>query len=142
MRDKIWLINKLEQIWNTYFPDLEKKNEIRIMFKGKSKNTFGNIKLTKDKASLIRINELFTDERIPEWIIELTIAHELVHYSHGFFSSHSKKFKHPHQGNIVKKELISRGFNLKQHNENKWFKEFWIKNFEEIKKDYLIQNPP
>ncbi len=137
MRDKIWLMNRLEQIWGRYFLDSEKKNEIRIMFKGKSRNNFGNIRLTKDEATLIRINELFRNEKVPEWIIDLTIAHELVHYIHGFFSPHPRMYKHPHKGSVVKKELIKRGFDLGKYNESKWFKEFWLKNFEEIKKGYL-----
>ena len=51
-------------------------------------------------------------ELIPEYVIDTTVAHELVHYMHGFFSPHQRLYKHPHKGGIVTKELKKRGFDF------------------------------
>mgnify|MGYP001565825148 CR=1 FL=1 len=109
MRDDHWLANRLKFIWKS-FQDVEKRNDIVIKFKGRWKNKFGHIKKL-DKDTEIVINSLFKNLNIPEYIIDLTIAHELVHYMHGFNSPHKKLFRYPHKGNIVNKELKKRGFN-------------------------------
>ena len=73
-RDNEFLKNKLELIWER-FSDVERKNNINIRFKGKWKNKFGHIKKLKDGDSEIVINGYFRDQKIPEYIIDLTIAH-------------------------------------------------------------------
>ena len=103
----------------------EKKNNVIVRFKGKWKNKFGHIKLLKDKSSEIVINSLFQDERIPEFIIDLTLAHELVHYSHGFNSPLERKFTHPHKGNVVNKELSKRGLRDLVKKEKDFVKKEW-----------------
>ncbi len=110
MRDNLWLEQRLSQIWGLLFPEIGKLNKVNIRFKGKWKNKFGHIKLLKNRDTEIAINSLFKDQRIPEYIIDLTIAHELVHYAHGFSSPHPRKHKHPHAGGIVTRELKQRGF--------------------------------
>ena len=126
MRDDQWLNERLENIWRLLFPDVEKANNVSARFKGKWKNKFGHIKLLRNKNSEIAVNSLFKNTVIPEYIIDITLAHELVHYSHGFNSPLKKLFKHPHKGNIVEKELKKRGFeNMikleKDFVKNKWF---------------------
>ena len=117
----------MDNIWKTKFSDVERKNDIIIRWKGRWKNKFGHIKRLKNKDSEIGINALFKDEKIPEYIIELTIAHELVHYMHGFNSPHPRMFKHPHKGNIVNKELKKRGYFKEIKMERIWFKNVWLK---------------
>ena len=126
MRDDQWLNERLENIWRLLFPDIEKANNVSARFKGKWKNKFGHIKLLRNKNSEIAVNSLFKNTVIPEYIIDITLAHELIHYSHGFNSPLKKLFKHPHKGNIVEKELKKRGFeNMikleKDFVKNKWF---------------------
>lgn len=125
MRDDFWLKERLDAIWSLLFADVEKKNIVLIHFKGKWRNKFGHIKRLKNKDSEIAINGMFRDERIPEFIIDVTIAHELVHYMHGFNSPHPKLFSHPHQGGIVNKELKRRGFAENLMKEKVWVKESW-----------------
>ena len=126
MRDDSWLKNRLEQIWELLFPDVPKKNFITVKFKGKWKNKFGHIKLLKDGTTEIAINSLFKDDRVPEYIIDVTLAHELVHYLHGFCSPLKRKYKYPHAGGIVEKELKKRGFEHLLRKE-KIFEKRWIK---------------
>lgn len=125
MRDELWLNKRLDEIWNVFFSDVAKLNEVKIRFLGKWKNKFGHIKRLKDKSSEIVINGLFKDERIPDYIVDLTIAHELVHYMHGFNSPHKKMFMYPHQGGIVRKELLKRGFKVPMKIERRFLKEDW-----------------
>ena len=131
MRTQLWLENKLEQIWQLLFPEVPKENNVLIKFKGKPKLRFGFIK-KKDKDTLIAINSLFKSELVPEYVVDVTIAHELVHYSHGFHSPLPKKYKYPHQGNIVNKELRKRGFSFQLAQEKKWVKESWFKIYKEL----------
>jgi len=123
MRDQEWLENRFNQLWNLFFPDIEKKN-VFIRWKGRWKNKFGHIKSTK-KGTEIAVNSLFQDLRVPEDIIKLTIAHEIVHYMHGFHSHLPRKFKHPHKHGIVDKVLKEKGFGYVLKQEKKWFKEEW-----------------
>ena len=125
MRDNSYLKEKLEYIWQTGFSDVERKNNIAIRFKGRWKNKFGHIKKLKDGNSEIVVNGYFKDEKVPEFIIFLTIAHELVHYSHGFNSPLPRLHKHPHKGGIVNKDLKKRGFGPLLKLERPWIKNEW-----------------
>jgi hypothetical protein len=123
-RDNKWLKQKMEAIWSFLFQDVERKNNVVIRFKGKWKNKFGHIKILKNKDTEIAVNGLFKNEVVPEEIVDLTIAHEIVHYAHGFNSPHPKLFKYPHQGGIVRKELIKRGFGSSMKEEKKFIKKW------------------
>jgi hypothetical protein len=107
MRDQDWLNEKLNQIWELLFPDVPRANTVIIRFKGKWRNKFGHIKRNKDKSTEIAINGLFRHLEVPEFIIDNTIAHELIHYMHGFNSPLPKQFRYPHQGGIVRRELLN-----------------------------------
>ena len=131
-RDDIWLREKLEKIWELLFPEVVRENNVHVKFKGKSKSRFGCIK-RKGKDSLIEINSLFKNEIIPEHVIDVTLAHELVHYMHGFNSPLPRKYKHPHKGGIVDKELIKRGFGHSLKLEKIWAKKDWEKVFKIIR---------
>ncbi|MBU2639482.1 MAG: hypothetical protein KKG75_02110 [Nanoarchaeota archaeon] len=131
MRTQTWLENKLDSIWQLLFPEVPKENNVLIKFKGKPKLRFGFIK-KKDKDTLIVVNSLFKSELVPEYVVDITIAHELVHYSHGFHSPLPKQYKYPHQGNIVNKELRKRGFAFQLAQEKKWVKNSWFKIYKEL----------
>lgn len=131
-RDDNWLKEKLENIWMLLFPEVPKENNVHVKFKGKSKRRFGCIK-KKESNSLIEINSLFKNEMVPEYVIDTTLAHELVHYMHGFNSPLPRKYKHPHKGGIVDKELIKRGFAHSLKLEKVWAKKDWEKIFALIK---------
>ncbi|MFH1637530.1 MAG: hypothetical protein ABIB71_03840 [Candidatus Woesearchaeota archaeon] len=139
MRDEEWLQNRMEQIWQLLFPDVDRLNNVVIRFKGKWKNKFGHIKKIKG-SSEIAINSLFKDEVIPEYIIDLTIAHELVHYWHGFNSPHEKKYRHPHAGGIVTRELKKRGFGHLMRLERDFVRRQWRPVYSLLKGERL-KNP-
>ena len=145
MRDNAWLHNRLEYIWQTYFADVEKANEIKITFGRKAYTRLGSIKQVRGKAyggrtisqplapnpSLITITGYFADESIPKFIVDLVIAHELAHYAHGFCSPLPQLYKNPHEGKIIDKELYKRGFGEEIKKQKIWLKEEWpryIKN--------------
>mgnify|MGYP001619089329 FL=1 len=130
-RDDVWLKEKLENIWELLFPEVPRENNVHAKFKGKSLRRFGCIK-RKGKDSLIEINSLFKNEIIPEHVVDVTLAHELVHYMHGFNSPLPRKYKHPHKGGIVDKELIKRGFGHSLKLEKVWAKKDWEKVFKII----------
>lgn len=125
MRDNFWLDSRLKAIWMMLFDDTPRPNRVLVRFKGRWKNKFGHIRMLKDKSTEIAINGLFRSSLVPEYIVDLTVAHELVHYAHGFHSPLPRLFTHPHKGGIVNKELKKRGFYEMIKLERKWVKEQW-----------------
>ena len=125
MRSDLWLQSRLEKIWQVLMPEVERKNKVTIRFKGNWKNKFGHIRRLKDGSTEIIINNLFRNDKVPEHIIDTTIAHELVHYLHGFHSPLPKLYQHPHKGGIVNKELRKRGFHFLLKLERDWIKQEW-----------------
>ena len=135
MRNNAWLENRLDKVWKTYFSDVEKINEVKIKFGRSASTRLGSIRrktergsianLHKNHDSQILITGYFKDESVPEFMIDLVIAHELCHYTHGFSSPHPQKTDHPHRGNIVDKELIKRGLGDQLLAQKKWLKNDW-----------------
>lgn len=109
-RDNIWLLSRLDHIWSNYFSDVTQANPIHIRFGRHSKYRLGSIKLNrKTKHSHITLTGMFKDKNIPQQVIDHTIAHELVHYAHGFSSTRTRLHKYPHVGGIVNNEMKGRG---------------------------------
>lgn len=128
MRDDYWLKEKLESILRDYFPEVEIRNNIFIKFGRKARTRLGSIRKAKDGSdTAIIITGFFQEEKVPEYIIDLTIAHELCHYVHGFFSPMPKLSHYPHQGRIVDKELAVRGLAKELKLQKAWLKENWGK---------------
>ena len=125
MRDNNWLLSRLDFIWERYFPDIKQVNPIVIKFGRNSRLRLGSIKLSKPtKRTHITITSMFKDESVPVEVVDQTIAHELVHYTHGFSSYRPRMHRYPHAGGIVNKELKKRGMEnlLKVYKE--WMKEY------------------
>ena len=125
MRSDSWLQFRLERIWKVLMPDIKRQNIVKIRFKGNWKTKYGHIKKLKDGSTEIIVNNLFRNEKVPEFIIDTTIAHELIHYMHGFHSPLTKQFRYPHEGRIVDKELKKRGFSFLLKLEKDWVKNKW-----------------
>jgi hypothetical protein len=134
-RDDDWLNSRLNYLWGIYFKDVERKNHVFARFKGKWKNKFGHIRRLKNKSSEIAVNSFFKNKAIPEFMVDLTLAHELVHYSHGFHSPLKRLYKHPHKGGIVTKELKKRGFKELIKVEREFIKTKWIKYYKLLNQD-------
>lgn len=117
IRDDKWLLSRLDFIWTKYFSDILQKNEqsssankVFIRFGRFAKYRLGSIKLDrKSKDTYITITSMFKDFSVPKEVVDHTIGHELVHYTHGFSSVHQKLHRYPHAGGVVKKEMEARG---------------------------------
>jgi hypothetical protein len=125
MRDNKWAEEALQRIWDEHFNDIERKNEIKIHFGRKSKRRLGSIILTPEKVSLITLTGIFKDDFVPDYVVEETIAHELIHYIHGFSSTLDKKYKYPHQGGIIRKEMEGRGLGVTHIKSRAWMTNNW-----------------
>ena len=125
------------ELWQIRFMDVPMLNEVKIRFKGKWKLKFGHIKMRNNITEIV-INSLFKHEDIPQYIIDLTIAHELIHYSHGFQSPLERKFRYPHQGGIVRKELKRRGFKDALQLERKIFRKEWPQLYPKVKAELTL----
>lgn len=110
MRNNAWLCKRLHLIWSKYFKDIPQTSNVFIKFGRFARLRLGSIRLDKKKdSSMITITGLFKNPKIPTYVVDYTIAHELTHYSHGFSSPHPKQHKYPHEGGVVKKEMVQRG---------------------------------
>lgn len=127
MRDNHYLKTLLTTIWDKYFPDVPIANQISIKFGNKSYRQLGAIKSKRgdNSSSTIVVTSYFKDTTIPEHVILTTVAHEVVHYAHGFNSPLPRLYKHPHRGNIVDKELIKRGLGEELRQSKEWLDKNW-----------------
>ncbi len=103
------LTRYLNQIWRHHFADTPRVNNVYIDYCYPWKSRLGLIRLSQDQStSFIGINTLLMLQQVPEEVLITTIAHELVHYAHGFGSPLPRYYKHPHANNIVDRELEQR----------------------------------
>lgn len=130
-RNNRWLEEKLEVIWQKYFSDVKKLNKVHIIFGKKAKRRLASIRQLKFNNKLsdteIKVTSFYKDERVPEYVIESTIAHELCHYAHGFASPYPQFSKYPHKGDIVDSELKKRGLGSTLRAQDLWLKNNWNK---------------
>lgn len=131
MRNNNWLHSKLYQVWGGFFNDIPQKNDVVINFKGRWKTKYGHITLKNNRTEII-VNGLFKDERVPEYIITLTIAHELTHYAHGFQSPLPRLYRYPHAKGVVRRELLKRGFKDLLKEEKNFSKGEWPKLYSSL----------
>lgn len=135
-RDNNWLSDLLADIWYKYFSDVPQQNDVKIKFGRAAKTRLGSIKLGRKavehsegpprKRSIITITGYFKHPTIPEDVVRAVIAHELVHYAHGFSSPLPQLHSHPHKGGIVDKELVARGLAKELKFEKSWMKANWV----------------
>ncbi len=129
-RDHNWLKNRLETIWQRHFPDVPIVNNVFVKFGQKAMTRLGSIKFGRRKvepSTIITINGHFKNPEIPEFVVDAVLAHELTHYYHGFCSPHEQNYRHPHQGGVVKQEMVDRDLEGLLKLEKKWIKENWRK---------------
>ena len=127
MRNNQWLATKLDALRTAYFADVSIENVILVRFGRISKTRFGSIIARPHKdyskpVTYITINALFKNEEVPEYVVEATLAHEFVHYTHGFHSPLKRQYPFPHKGGIVNKEIRKRGAGHILEQQEKWTK--------------------
>jgi len=116
----------LERIWRNHFADIPRANTVHIGYCYPWKNRLGLIRLSLDQATtFIGINALLQVLQVPEYVLITTIAHELVHYTHGFGSPLPRLCKHPHANNVVERELERRELGEHLHCCNEWIDKQW-----------------
>lgn len=133
IRDNKWLKDRFNYIKQRFFADVEISNNLIIKFGRPCRTRLGSIKKGRRKEnfnSIITINGHFRDENVPSYVIDAVLAHEFVHYAHGFASPHQRVFCHPHQGGVVDKDLIRRGLSDILNAEKVWIKNNWVKYLE------------
>lgn len=134
------------QIWEEYFNDVPRKNLVLIKFGKKSSRQLGSIKWVTQKTkikqflkkynhlisnqddprvSLITITSHYKDSFIPEFVVDETIAHEMIHYAHGFNSPLQQLYNHPHKGGVIRKEMRKRGLDELHKLSRAWLKTHW-----------------
>ncbi len=147
-RTNEWLAERMYEIWEEYFADIPRKNFVLIKFGRAATRQLGSIKWANKrtkiksfikkksvetslkaqdikKVTVITINKKFQKASIPQYVVDATIAHELVHYAHGFSSPLKQSYRHPHQGSLIRKELEVRGLGEVHQKAQKWIREHW-----------------
>lgn len=116
----------LNLIWRRYFMDVPRVNTVSIEYCYPWKSRLGLIRLSLDASiTFIGINTLLRLREVPDYVLMTTIAHEIVHYSHGFGSPLPKCFNHPHENKVVDKALEQRGMGIYLCCCNEWIDRNW-----------------
>jgi hypothetical protein len=147
LRDNNYLQNLMYDVWDEYFSDVPRKNFVIAKFGKYSKRQLGCIKYASeatrvksllkkyeedisiqdvDSISIIILTRYFTNEFIPEYLLISTLAHEMCHYTHGFHSPLDRRYRYPHKGGVVIKEMQSRGLGGILDKSERWLKDNWI----------------
>lgn len=140
-RTNQWLADRLTMLRAQYFPDVSIENKIVVLFGRASRARFGSIIAKKDPqealpVTYITINGLFRDTALPDFVIDATLVHEFVHYTHGFHSPRRQQYPHPHQGGVVTKEMQDRGAGELYLTQKRWvkdrYRDFLLKHAAEL----------
>ncbi len=128
VRTDYTLFHHLSLIWREHFSDVERVNPVVIEFGRAARTRLGSITLDKpSNISRITISHLLAYDLVPDVVLNATIAHELVHYTHGFSSLRPRIFRHPHQGGIILKEFRARGLYPTHLEARRWLRANWRK---------------
>jgi hypothetical protein len=139
VRDQRWLAHQLDHIWATWFADVERVTPLTIRYVRPWKRRLAVIYLTdNDRSSFIGVNRLLRDRRVPYPVCLVTIAHELAHYAHGFGSHHPRRYRHPHRGNVVQRELTRRGLGSELRFYTEWTNESWFDLLDQLARESTI----
>lgn len=124
--DRLDLHGYLDWIWQHFFADCLHVNTITIDYSYPWKGRLGLIRLSLDSTiTFIGINSLLQLSQVPEFVLITTIAHELVHYIHGFGSPLPRPYQHPHAGHVVERELERRELGEHLRCCNEWIDNYW-----------------
>lgn len=122
----------LDEIWQAHFADVPRVNLVDIAYCQPWKRRLGLIRLSLDNTtSFIGVNALLQLPRVPEYILIITIAHELTHYAHGFGSPLPRLHEHPHANNVVKRELEGRGLGTILNLCDDWIDKEWFSFYDQ-----------
>lgn len=136
VRDQAWLTDQLEHIWATWFADVNRVTPVTIRYVRPWKRRLAVIYLTEnDRRSFIGVNRLLRDPRVPYPVVQVTLAHELAHYAHGFGSHHPRRYRHPHRGNVIQRELTRRGLGAELCFYTEWTNDSWFDLLDQLARE-------
>jgi hypothetical protein len=122
----------LNWIWEQYFSDVPRSNEVAIEYRYPWKNRLGLIRLSSDSMhTWIEINTLLQLPVVPDVVLLITVAHELTHYAHGFGSPLPRKYAFPHAHQVVNKELKQRNLGAYLAACEAWIDQYWFSFYEQ-----------
>ena len=121
----------LNEVWQTYFADVPRVNQVEIAYARPQKRRLGVIQL-EDNITRIGVNGLLQLQELPEYILITTIGHELTHYAHGFGSPLPRLHPHPHANGVVTRELDRRGLGEARHQCDEWIDKQWFTFYEKM----------
>lgn len=125
-RGPLWLNDALERLWADYFWDVPRVSPVSIRFGSRWKNRLGLIRWEPEtESSLILMNGYFRDPRVPGVVCVATIAHELIHYAHGFGSALPRYHADPHADDLIGREMRARGLDHLLVLADNWIDENW-----------------
>lgn len=127
-RNQAWLIELFERTLDDYFSDMQRINNIRVIFGRRARRRLGSISIDPKNPdiSIIRVNGWFRSVEVPEYIVQSVIVHELCHYAHGFNSGADEKIhRHPHAGGVIRSEFEERGLAELYDAQQQWLKQNW-----------------
>jgi hypothetical protein len=131
VRTDQWLREALDDVWARHFADTPHVNRVQVSFAGPWKSRLGLITMAENQlTTYIQINSLLRYPEVPGFVLTITVAHEMVHYVHGFGSPLPQRFKHPHRGGIVKRELVRRGLAEEYDRYDEWVYSHWYDFYE------------
>lgn len=132
----------LDTIWQNYFADMPRVNAVEIAYCYPWKSRLGLIRLSLDASTtFIGINSLLQHHLVPEYVLIVTIAHELVHYAHGFGSPLPRRYEHPHAGSVVDRELEGRELGSLLRCCNEWVDREWYGFYDIQREDGWAEIP-
>lgn len=125
-RSQAWLRRLLAEVWSRHFADTPRVNDVAIAYCRPSKTRLGWIALSESgQSSLIGINRFLRHPDVPLDICLVTVAHEVVHYSHGFGSPLPRRYDDPHADGVVERELVARGLGDPLRRYEAWAADHW-----------------
>lgn len=142
MPSDLFLVKKTAELCREYFPNRPISNLLVCRWGKPWKTKLGHIRPLKSAefGSLIEINSILSDSRIPEFVLGATLLHELIHYFQGFGSNHPRQQRHPHRGGTVTKEFKQFGWEELLQKQEKWVKENFGKFYLEYQQKLMTQN--
>lgn len=121
------LEHTLENIWHCFFHDVPRVNFVDIAYGQPWKRRLGLIRLSLDATrTFIGVNALLRRPEVPDYVLLVTIAHELVHYAHGFGSPLPRRYEHPHAFSVVECEMERRGLGEMVQRCDEWIDNAWF----------------
>ena len=118
-RSLLWLRERADCLWRTHFSDVPLGYPLEVGWGIRARHRFGSIAARNEKA-VVRLNVLFAFPEVPESVIDAVLVHEFVHYAHGFGSGLPKRYRHPHRGGVIEKELTLRGLLAQDVRADEW----------------------